>query len=194
MIQEPRVRPDVVADPTRESRRALAIGTAHRRDLLAGPLIASLALAGGIKRAAASQLDPRETIIRLPDQIAWQSPRGFPERSVETAPLFGDTTGSGLYYVLVRWYPGYMSAPHTYITDRLCVVISGTWWCDSGADFDPANTVPVPAGGFVERVARTPHYDGVKADGKEPAVIAICGMAPVGQTWLEPSKPGWRRV
>jgi hypothetical protein len=39
-----------------------------------------------------------------------------------------------------------------------------------------------------------PHYDGVKADGKEPAVIAICGVAPIGQKWLEPSTPEWRRV
>jgi hypothetical protein len=62
------------------------------------------------------------------------------------------------------------------------------------ADFDPASTVPVPAGGFVRRVALTPHYDGVKADGAEPAVIAICGMAPVGQTWLEADRPGWRKV
>jgi len=28
----------------------------------------------------------------------------------------------GLYLTLVRWWPGYMSAPHTYVTDRLCVV------------------------------------------------------------------------
>src|SRR5947209_7600466 len=40
----------------------------------------------------------------------------------------------------------YMSAPHTYATDRLSLVLSGTWWVNSGADFDPDNTVPVPAG------------------------------------------------
>jgi hypothetical protein len=33
--------------------------------------------------------------------------------------------------------------------------------------------------GFVRRVARTPHYDGVKKDGKEPAVIGRFGIAPV---------------
>jgi hypothetical protein len=64
--------------------------------------------------------------------------------------------------VLVRWYPGFMSAPHDYATDRLCFVLSGTWWVNSGADFKPEETVPVRAGGFVRRVARTPHYDGVK--------------------------------
>ena len=55
-----------------------------------------------------------------------------------------------------------MSAPHTYVTDRLCFVISGIWWVNSGENFEPEATVPVPAGGFVRRVAHTPHYDGVK--------------------------------
>jgi hypothetical protein len=96
--------------------------------------------------------------------------------------------------VLMKWYPGYMSAPHTYATDRLSLVLSGTWWVNSGADFDPDNTVPVPAGGFVRRVARTPHYDGVKEGANEPAVIGIFGIAPVQFELVDPSKPGWRRL
>src|SRR6266446_6137971 len=64
-------------------------------------------------------------------------------------------------------------------SDRLCLVLSGTWWVNSGGDFDPNATVPVAAGGFVRRVARTPHYDGVKHGAKEPVVIGIFGMAPV---------------
>jgi hypothetical protein len=65
---------------------------------------------------------------------------------------------------------------------------------NSGADFDPDNTVPVPVGGFVRRAARTPHYDGVKKDAKEPAVIALFGIAPVLLELADPSKPGWRQV
>jgi hypothetical protein len=164
-----------------------------RRDLLLTPLLAALplALAG---EARADKLNPDWTIVRLPDQIKWQSQLSGPPNSVESAPLFGSTNEAGLYYVLIKWHPGYMSAPHTYVTDRLCVVVSGTWWVNSGADFEPENTVPAPAGSFVHRIAGTPHYDGVKADGKEPAVIAICGMGPVGLKWVDPSKPGWRKV
>ena len=165
-----------------------------RRDLLAASLLAALPFALAAGAAEASTLDPDQTIVRLPGQIAWKPQPTFPPRSVEMGPLFGATTEPGLYYTLVRWYPGYMSAPHTYVTDRLCVVVSGTWWVNSGADFDPASTVPVPAGSFVRRVALTPHYDGVKSDGTEPAVIAICGMGPVGQRWLDQSTPGWRKV
>jgi hypothetical protein len=160
-----------------------------RRALLLATLLAALPAA-----ARASPINPQQTIVRLPDQITWHPQPGFPPASVEMAPLFGATTGTGLYLVLVKWHPGYMSAPHLYVTDRLCVVMSGTWWVNSGADFDPAQTVPAPAGTFVHRVAHTPHYDGVRRDGTEPAVIAICGMAPVGQKWLDPGKPGWRRL
>jgi len=87
-----------------------------------------------------------------------------------------------------------MSAPHFYATDRLCVVVSGTWYCNSGEDFDPKSCVPVPAGSFVRRIAKTPHYDGVVKDGKEPVVIAICGIGPVNLTYIEADKPGWREV
>jgi hypothetical protein len=31
----------------------------------------------------------------------------------------------GEYVVLMKWYPGFMSAPHTYVTDRLCLVLTG---------------------------------------------------------------------
>jgi hypothetical protein len=94
----------------------------------------------------------------------------------------------------MKWYPGYMSAPHSYATDRLSLVLSGTWWVNSGTDFDPDNSVPVPAGGFVRRVAGTPHYDGVKASALEPALIALFGIAPVQLQLVEPGKFAWRRV
>jgi len=87
-----------------------------------------------------------------------------------------------------------MSAPHAYTTDRFCVVVSGTWWCNSGADFDPASCVPVPAGSHVRRVAGTPHYDGVIRGRNEPAIIAICGVGPVNYALVDPSKPGVRPV
>ena len=108
--------------------------------------------------------------------------------------LSGDPNHAGLYYTLVRWWPGFMSAPHHYSTDRLCVVVSGTWWCNSGADFDPAACVPVVAGSFVHRVAGTPHYDGVIRGAKEPAVIAICGVGPVNFVLIDASRPSVRRV
>jgi hypothetical protein len=166
---------------------------ATRRTLVLASLMATLPLVlSGTARA--SRLDPSETVITLPDAIRFVAWSGAPMHSGELATLYGGLDTPGPYLVLMKWYPGYMSAPHSYATDRLSLVVSGTWWVNSGPDFDPDHTVPVSAGGFVRRVARTPHYDGVKRDAKEPAVIALFGLAPVELTLVDPSKPGWRRV
>ena len=167
---------------------------ATRRLALLAPLFAGLPLAASSSAAKASKLDPAETIIALPDAIRFIPWSGAPAQSGAVATLYGGLDKPGPYLVLMKWYPGYMSAPHSYATDRLSLVLSGTWWVNSGADFDPNQTVPVPAGGFVRRVAHTPHYDGVKRDANEPAVIALFGIAPVDLTLVDPSKPGWRQV
>ena len=166
---------------------------ANRRDLLLAPLLAALPqllLAG----AAGAAPDPKQTIVVPARDITFEPQLGQPPGRNEEAHLFSKPADPGLYLTLVKWFPGWMSAPHHYATDRLCVVVSGTWWVTSGAVFDPSTTMPVTAGGFVHRLANTAHYDGVRADGTEPAVIAICGMGPITFTPVNPSDPQVRRV
>src|SRR5437870_7513064 len=158
--------------------------TATRRAVLAAM---PLAIAGSAAWAAGP--DPSQTAITLPAAMKWVPWSGLPPHSGEMATLYGGLDTPGPYLVLMKWYPGYASAPHLYATDRLSLVLSGTWWVNSGADFDPDSTVPVPAGGFVRRVART----GVKKNAREPAVIALLGIAPVELRLVDPTKPAWRR-
>ena len=167
---------------------------ATRRSLILAPLLGSFpALLA--EPAHASKINAAETDVTTSDVIQWSSwLPGFPADSAQMATLYGGLDKPGPYVVLMKWYPGFMSAPHTYATDRLSVVVSGVWWVNSGADFDPANTVRVPAGSFVRRVARTPHYDGVIAGGKEPAVIALFGTGPVDFQLVDANRPAWRRV
>ncbi|HYZ74355.1 MAG TPA: hypothetical protein VE641_14865, partial [Chthoniobacterales bacterium] len=72
--------------------------------------------------------------------------------------------------------------------------VSGTWWVNSGEDFTPVQAVPVQAGGFVLRHARTWHYDGVPVEGKEPVVVAVFGIGPVDIQLADPKQPSYRRV
>jgi hypothetical protein len=161
-----------------------------RRAIMVASLLTTLPF--DLIAAPAEALNPAETEITLPDQYKWAAWTGGPPRSAEMATLYGGLDKPGPYVVLMRWYPGYMSAPHSYRTDRLCFVLSGTWWVNSGDNFDPNATAPVSAGGFVRRVAHTPHYDGVKKGAKEPAVIGIFGLAPVDLELVDPNSPAWR--
>ena len=178
------------------SRTLATIGAdpISRRTLLLAPILASVPLALGLSTAEASVIDPAETAVTLPDAIRFVPWSGGPAGSGEVAQLYGGLDKPGPYLALMKWHPSYFSAPHMYDTDRISVVISGTWWVNSGADFDPAHATPVPAGGYVLRHAHTPHYDGVPSDVKEPAVIALFGIAPVNLKLVDPSKPAWRRV
>ena len=168
-------------------------GAISRRRLLLAPIVASLPFALGVTSAEAGRIDPAETAVTLPDAIHFVPWSGGPPGSGEVAELYGGLDKPGPYLALMKWHPGYFSAPHMYDTDRISVVISGTWWVNSGPDFDPAHAVPVPAGGYVLRHAHTPHYDGVPSNVKEPAVIALFGIAPVGLQLVDRSKPAWRR-
>lgn len=60
---------------------------------------------------AASPLNPAQTIIKLVDALQWETQPSFPHGSADICPLIGDSTVPGFYYVLIRWHPGYMSAP-----------------------------------------------------------------------------------
>jgi hypothetical protein len=161
-----------------------------RRSLFLAPLV-SVLLANF---AEASEIDPNETYVRQRDDIKFMSWGGLPPHSGEMAKLYGDFDKPGPYLVMMKWNPGWFSAPHSYATDRIQVVVSGTWWVNSGADFTPEQAVPVPAGGFVRRAARTFHYDGVPHGITEPVTVAVFGVGPVDIRLADTSKPSWREA
>ena len=142
---------------------------------------------------SAGKLNPSQTVITLTNAIRFLAWPGFPAQSAEIATLYGGLDQAGPYLVIMKWYPGYFSAPHFYATDRLSLVLSGTWWVAS-EPCRPGNAVPVPTGSFVRRVAHTPHYDGAIKTASEPAVIALFGLAPVQGALVNSSKPGWYQV
>jgi hypothetical protein len=144
--------------------------------------------------AVASPIDPSQTYILPRSAIKFEPWTGLPPGSGEMAKLYGDINKPGPYLVLMRWRPGWFSAPHSYATDRICMVISATWWVNSGRDFAPDQAVTVAAGGYVKRTARTFHYDGVPSGIKEPVMVAVFGLGPVDIELADPKQPSWRKV
>ena len=138
--------------------------------------IASALLAGN---ALAADLDPKILAYTLPENIKWVDNAA---RTNQTAIIYGDPTKPGPYYMLLKWKAGNMSRPHFHEMDRYFVVVQGTWWVGTGPKFNPASTVPMPAGSLVTHYARGIHYDGAKdAD----CIIALHGVGPVSTIPVE---------
>src|ERR1700723_846867 len=129
----------------------------HRRGFLLSSLFPAMLAAS----AEASERDPDQTFVLQRGDIGFQPWEGLPSGSGEVATLYGDLNKPGPYLVMMKWNPGWFSAPHSYATDRIQVVVSGAWWVNSGRDFAPQQATRVPAGGYVKRTARTFHYHGV---------------------------------
>ena len=132
-----------------------------------------VALASGLGAASVSRaaIDPTMITIVPMDKLDF---KGKPGQS-QTAIVFGDPDKPGLYGIVVKWPPHTGSHPHTHPYDRYVWVISGTWWVNSGTDYNPDTMVPVKPGAFVTDLANQYHYDGAK---DEEAVIYIVGMGP----------------
>ena len=129
--------------------------------------------------AGAQELNPKAINLQLPKDIKWV--RNVAAGS-ETAVLVGDPTKPGLYVVLQKWLPNHNSRPHFHPNDRFITVISGTWWVNTGAKYDPAGFKPAPAGSFVTHYAKEIHYDGAR---DEECVLQIVGMGPAASTPAE---------
>jgi hypothetical protein len=126
---------------------------------------------------AAAQLDPKAIAIQLPADIKWVRNGG-----AETAVLVGDPAKPGIYVVLQKWLPHNNSRPHFHANDRFITVISGTWWVNTGAKYDPDGMKPVPAGSFVKHFANQVHYDGAK---DAECILQIVGIGPATSTPAE---------
>ena len=137
----------------------------------------AFAVAPAPVRAAA--LDPAIATYILSQDIKWVSNAAGTN---QTAVLYGDPTKPGLYIVRLKWLAGNMSRPHFHPNDRLIVVLQGTWWVGTGDQYDPDNTVPVPAGSYVTHFGNKIHYDGAKA---EDVIIEVHGMGPATSTPAE---------
>ncbi|WP_375414778.1 cupin domain-containing protein [uncultured Bradyrhizobium sp.] len=143
-------------------------------------LVTATALAGTTGIGLAAELNPAAVVYKLPDQVKWSAPDA---RGVQNAVLVGDPGKPGFYAMYVKWLKGnHFSRPHFHPNDRYITVLQGTWWVATGPKFDPAITVPMPAGSFVTHFGKQVHWDGAK---DEDAMLLIVGEGPATSTDAE---------
>ncbi len=134
----------------------------------------ALVLVAGFQAVRANEPDPAVMTFQLPDNIKWTGRPGGPQ----TALLAGDPSKEGIYVQLLKWPKGSGSMPHSHPKDRFIYVISGTWYCGSGADYKPETMQAMPAGTYIHHIAKQIHYDGAK-DGD--VVIELVGEGPANE-------------
>ena len=132
----------------------------------------------GIGSIKAADLDPKAINIQLPKDIKWVTTAGGSEQAI----MAGDPSKPGLYVVLTKWPPHKNSRPHSHPNDRFITVLKGTWWVNTGANYDPAGMKPVPAGSYVVHYGKQIHYDGAR---DEECILEIVGMGPANSTSAE---------
>ena len=126
----------------------------------------------------AADLDPKAINIQLPKDIKWMKSGTGAEQAI----LLGDPSKQGLYIVLQKWLPHNNSRPHSHPNDRYITVLKGTWWVNTGANYDPDGMKPLPTGSYVVHTGGQIHYDGAK---DEECILQIVGMGPANSTSAE---------
>ena len=143
-------------------------------------LVIAISFAGMLSISSAADLNPAAVVYKLPDQIPWGPVNAA---GAQSAVVVGDPTKPGFYAVYTKWTKGnHFSRPHFHPNDRFITVLKGTWWVGPGPKFDPANTVPMPAGSFITHFGKQVHWDGAK---DEDAVLLIMGEGPATATAAE---------
>ncbi len=127
--------------------------------------------------------NPANIPFVLPKDIKWTGRPG----QQETANLYGNPNQPGPYAILIKWYPGNFSRPHTHDKTRWIYVVSGTWWVSSSSVFDVRTTYPLHAGSFSTDEAGAVHFDGARKGEKEPGVILLAGIGPVNSVQVDES-------
>src|SRR5258708_10978849 len=133
-------------------------------------LLAAAAFALGLAMPGdAAELNPAALAYKLPDQIKWNPPSAA---GSQNSVLVGDPSKPGLYVVLNKWLKGnHFSRPHFHPNDRFITVLSGTWWMGSGTNFDPDNSVPLPARPFVTHFGKQMHWGRAQTAKPSPPVF-----------------------
>ena len=93
-----------------------------------------------------------------PQEIKWgPGPAGLPA-GAESAVLFGDPKGAGMFALRLKMPKGYSIAPHMHVGPEIVTVISGKFSLGLGQAADHAGMEVLPAGSFSSMPKGVVHY------------------------------------
>ncbi len=176
-------KPDMTAS-------VMSIPTVRRLSVTITMLSALLALLVPVAAINASlESDDKGFVIMQSGEEDWQKIPGVD--GVSYVKVYGESSQPGVYVVRVRFDPWTMTMPHFHNQDRMVVVVKGTWYAGTDSQFDPANTTPIPTGGYMLHPAGGVHFDGAK---EEQAIVQIAGIGPSKTTFLDPDQGRSRKL
>jgi quercetin dioxygenase-like cupin family protein len=112
--------------------------------------------------------------------VQWQpGPPEFPP-GAEFAVIAGDPASDGAYVVRTKLPPGYRIAAHTHPTSEYVTVLSGDFHVGMGDKLDPAKSLVLRSGGFVEAPAKMNHYGWTEGG----TVLQVHGQGPFSITYV----------
>ena len=128
----------------------------------------------------AETIDTHKTF--LPQEIKWGAgPAGLPA-GAESAVLYGDPKGTGMFAMRVKMPKGYRIAPHMHVGAENVTVISGKFMLGLGRAADHAGMEVLPAGSFSSMPKGVVHYLFVD----EESVIQINAAGPWDIDYVNP--------
>ena len=146
--------------------------TPHKRAVFGA--IGLIGLLSSSGTTAFGQVDARGFIRITPEQVKWL-PDPVDGVGIQRATIQGDPSKPGIYVIRIRFPRGVMSLPHYHKEDRHAVVLQGTWYTGTGADFQPDRTVGLKPGSYMLHPAGERHFDGAK---EEDVILQLTGYGP----------------
>jgi len=154
------------------------------------PLKLSLALLlTGIVSTSHSQSKENGQLRMTPQEIAAANNKGpsVPGSSnlsaVQVIVIHGDPSKTGLYTILLKVAPNTKIPAHLHPDERMCTVVSGTWYFGYGDVFNQSDLKKLPTGSVYSEVKDQNHFAMTK---NEPVIVQITGYGPSGVTYVNP--------
>lgn len=153
-------------------------------------LILTLAAGLALSAAASSQQSAPSTHRIIPAaDIAWrQAPATLPA-GAQSALLYGNPTGDGLFAMRLKVRKGYQLPLHTHPGPEIVTVLAGKVRLVVGSIANAASAPPLTAGSFYSTEPGTPHTLLVDKD----AIIQVNSRGPWGIDYVDPAEDPARR-